>query len=407
VRARRLGPGAVDELRQDIERDSRLGIGYLGIGAVIVGIILLVRGLIALGTTWVANDGHLLSAAGWLLVLLAFAGAVVLARRGRGILPLWGFQAVLAIDGVALALDYTALWIDGGWPNQATVIIGVGSTLLASVTFRPMLSILLADIALAVVAFGAFAVDAVRHPGFLGEGIELVIFAVVPTIVAVVIVRSFGQFVQRELDRSVVEGTIGAPQFGLGIFASTELARLDLAAEEMLQSVATGRVALPLDRELANTASSLASDLRLMLVAGRRETWLHHAIAESEYLGPAVTLDDPDGLAAYLEPAQRDGLLSAIWLIVDESGRQNPTIDLRIGPRTSSSATGADDRMVLPIALSIRGITRRRIDPAVWPALDRVGHHSEDARRGRLRVAVDASVVVPDATRQRSEGEHW
>jgi hypothetical protein len=220
-----------------------------------------------------------------------------------------------------------------------------------------------------------------------------------PAFAGIVIVRSFGQLVERELDRTVIESTIDAPRFGLGLLASAELARLDLAAEELLQDVATGRVDIPLDRELASTASSLATDLRRTLVAGRRETWLHHAITESEYLAPAVSLSDPEGLAGYLEPVQRDGLLSAIWLIVDESGRSNPTIDLVVDGQGVRNRSTADDRMGLPIVMSVGGIPRRRIDPAVWSALSRVGQYSVDARAGRLRVTVDAHVVVPDASR--------
>ena len=158
-------------------------------------------------------------------------------------------------------------------------------------------------------------------------------------------------------------------------------------------------MALPLAREQAALASTLATDLRRLLVAGRRETWLHHAVTESVYLGEAVTLSDPDGLAGYLERGQRDGLLSAIWLVVDESGRFTPTIDLAIGRPSSANGGAPSDRMVLPIVITIVGIPRRRVEPAVWSALSRVGQYSLETRTGRLRIGVDAHVVVPDASR--------
>jgi len=275
----------------------------------------------------------------------------------------------------------------------------VGASLLACVTFRPLGSILVCTSILAAVSLAFLAWQSVSAPQAAAFGFAQLVLTVMPAYAGIVIVRSFGQLVERELGRTVIESTIDAPRFGLGLLASAELARLDLAAEELLQDVATGRVDLPLERDLAATASGLATDLRRTLVAGRRETWLHHAITESEYLAPAVTLSDPDGLAGYLEPVQRDGLLSAIWLIVDESGRSNPTIDLQVDGQGVPSRSTADDRMVLPIAMSVGGIPRRRIDPAVWSALSRVGQYTVDTRAGRLRVSVDAHVVVPDASR--------
>ncbi|SDZ08205.1 hypothetical protein [Herbiconiux ginsengi] len=399
VRARRIGPRAVDAVRQDIERDSRLGLGYLGIGAVIVGVMLLIRGLVSFAWTWTANDWRLLTVVAWLIVIGAFAVAVLMARRSRGVLAPWAFRSLLAVDAVALGLDYTALLLADDPANYVTIGIGVGATLLACVTFRPLGSILTSTIALTAISLAFLAWQSVTDPENAAFGFAQLVLTVMPAFAGIVIVRSFGQLVQRELDRTVIESTIDAPRFGLGLLASSELARLDLAAEELLQDVATGRVDLPLDRDLASTASSLATDLRRTLVAGRRETWLHHAITESEYLAPAVTLSDPGGLAGYLEPVQRDGLLSAIWLIVDESGRSNPTIDLSVDDQGVPSRSTADDRMGLPIVMSVGGIPRRRIDPAVWSALSRVGQYSVDARAGRLRVSVDAHVVVPDASR--------
>jgi len=399
IRARRIGPRAVDEVRQNIARNSRLGIGYLGIGAVIVGMLLIARGLVSLGWTWQYNDHRVLSAGAWAMVIAAFALAVVVARRHRGSLPAWAFATVLAADAVALVLDQAAVWLAADTSSYLTVGVGIGATLLACVTFRPTSNIVLAAIVLTVAILAALVASEASTPGTLAVGIAQLVLSVVPTLAGVIVVRSFGEMVQRELDRTVAESTIGAPRYGLGLLASTELARLDLAAEELLQDVHTGRVDLPLDRELSSTASGLATDLRRMLIAGRRESWLHHAVTESAYLSAVVTLTDPDGLAGYLAPVQRDGLLSAIWLIVDESGRVNPLIDVSIGRPSSANGGGPDDRMVLPIAVSIAGVTRRRIEPAVWSALSRVGQYSVDARTGSLRVGVDAHVVVPDASR--------
>lgn len=399
IRARRAGPSAVDALRQNIERDSRLGIGYLGIGAVIVGLILIVRGLVSFGWTWTVNDWRLASLIAWAAVVLAFGAAVLVARRGRGVLPLWAFAGVLAVDSLALALDYVALFLSEPTAGYVTVTVGIGATMLACVTFRPTANILVAVCGLTVVQLVMLAVLEVASPGTAALGISPLVLTVVPAFAGIVIVRSFGDLVQRELDRTVAESTISAPRYGLGLLASEELALLDLAAEDLLQDVATGRAALPLEKSLSSTASMLATDLRRLLVAGRRETWLKHATTESAVLGDAVVLHDPEGLAGYLEPPQRDGLLSALWLLVDDSGRYDPRVEVSMGRPSSANGGVPADRMVLPIVVSIDGIPRRRIDPAVWSALSRVGRYSSEARTGRLRISVDAHVVVPDASR--------
>ncbi|GLK18357.1 hypothetical protein [Herbiconiux flava] len=398
VRARRLGPDAVDAVRQGIARDSRLGIGYLGIGAVIIGALLVLRGLFSLGWTYDRNELVGFSIAGWLIVIGSFAASVMIARRTRGSLPSAAWIGLLAAGAVALTLDHVAVWNSPG-TNYVSVPIGVGATLLACSTFRPVNQVLFAAVGLTVVELSNIVVVALIDPDGVAYTGQQVSLAVAPLFAGVIVVRSFGRLVQRELDRTVAESTITAPRYGLGLLASAELARLDLAAEELLQDVASGRTTLPLDRSEAATASGLATDLRRLLVAGRRETWLHHAVADSEYLASAVRLIDPDGLAGYLEAGQRDGLLSTVWLIVDESGRYTPTIDVEIGRPGSLSGPDALDRMVLPIVMSVGGIPRRRIDPAVWSALSRVGQYSVDGRTGRLRVSVDAHVVVPDASR--------
>jgi hypothetical protein len=73
------------------------------------------------------------------------------------------------------------------------------------------------------------------------------------------VVRGFRRMVQQELDRVLVQSTVSAPRFAVGMLASEELARLDLAAEDLLESVATGRTKLKLDPKTASVAASLAT----------------------------------------------------------------------------------------------------------------------------------------------------
>jgi Rieske Fe-S protein len=51
------------------------------------------------------------------------------------------------------------------------------------------------------------------------------------------------------------------------MLASEELARLDLAAEQLLDAIATKKTALPLTPKSASVAASLATELRLHLMA--------------------------------------------------------------------------------------------------------------------------------------------
>jgi len=222
-------------------------------------------------------------------------------------------------------------------------------------------------------------------------------FAVLPPVIGVVVVRGFRRLVQVELDRVLVQSTVSAPRFAIGMMASEELARLDLAAEELLDSVATGRTKLPLGPKTASTAASLATELRLHLIEGRRETWLYHAITESDLLGKAVTLTDKASLAGLLDPQQRDGLLSAAWLLVTDTPRAaaTRTVQIVVGPATASVETPAGRKITIPIVITTTGVPRNRLDPATWEAIRKVGEHSESTENSSLRVDIACLVDNP------------
>jgi hypothetical protein len=199
-------------------------------------------------------------------------------------------------------------------------------------------------------------------------------------VIGVVIVRGFRRLVQVELDRVLVQGTVSAPRFAVGMMASEELARLDLAAEELLDSVANGNTELPLDPKTASVAASLATELRLHLIEGRRETWLYHAITESDMLGKSVTLIDKSSLAGLLDPQQRDGLLSAVWLL---------------GPAGPSPEVHGHRKITVPIVITTTGVARNRVDPATWNAIRRVGQYSDSTQNSSLRVDIECLVDNP------------
>jgi hypothetical protein len=231
----------------------------------------------------------------------------------------------------------------------------------------------------------------------LSDQVTALAFAVLPALIGVFIVYGFRRLVQIELDRVLVQSTVSAPRFAVGMMASEELARLDLAAEELLDSVSTGKVKLPLDPKTASTAASLATELRLHLIEGRRETWLYHAITESDMLGKAVTLTDKGSLAGLLDPSQRDGLLSTAWLLVSDTVKvgASRTVNIAVGPATTSVDTPQGRKIAIPIVITTTGVARNRVDPSTWEAIGRVGNYSDSTQNSSLRVDIECHVENP------------
>jgi hypothetical protein len=396
VRARTLGPEALEALRKDVASDSRIGIGYIGAGAIVAAIILSVRGLALFILNWGSYANPWLTLIAWVVVGLALTGAVLIANSRGSHLPTPAFIVFLILLGAAVILDLVSA---GGFASavpEVTVIVGAGAALLALVAYRPLNQLILATLILAAFLFAVTIVGVGSQPTGARPQLEVIVAAIAPTLIGILIVRSFSRFIDRELDRTLVESTISSPRFAVGILGSDELVRLDQSAEELLSDVASGRVTLPLNNDQAAAASALASELRLRLVAGRRQTWLQHAIDDSEVLSPTVTLLDPAGLAGYLEPAQREGLLSAIWLIAAAATRQQPRLIITVGPQFEAVPTNGTDRIAFPIAISVDGIPRRRVDVTIWGALDRVGPHIESGRHGSLRIQMSVHVDTPE-----------
>lgn len=398
-RRRRRRKLASSSLKADLARDSRLGYGYLSIGIIMVSSLLFLRGASVFALDWSSYSHPVIAAASWVVLAIVFVAVIVIGNHRQGHLPLPLYLAACAVVAACVIADALLSGASGNPAMAVSTAIGAGTVLLATITFVPLRWSL-------VSAGGLVAILLVTEVFALWSGeysiakhLEGLVVVLAPLLIGISIVRGFGQLIQRELDRSMVESTIAAPRLAFGMLASDELARIDLAAEELLQDVATGRSELPLAPELAAHAAELASELRLLLVAGRNETWLSHAIEESEFLGPVVKLNDDEGLAGYLDPHQRDGLLSAIWLLVGDSSRTQPFIVLTIGPRSVNEPHTRTDSIRFPVDITIDGVPRRKIDSAVWPALNRVGPHTELPTRGQFRIALSVSTVAQDSVR--------
>jgi len=381
------------------QRRNPLGSSFLGLGAAFVSALGALYGLGWFVAQWDLYSSPLVALVSWVLLLLALVVGAVAARFSGERMPTWILVVFLAIVAVSVALDLYAIWDLHNVGAYATSATAAGLVILVIVTSRPGIEVLIADVLLgiALVVVIVVNVDIAGQPGILPQQITSVAFATIPATIAVLLIGGFRRMVQLELDRVLVQSTVNAPRFAVGMLASEELARLDLAAEELLDSVATGRTPLPLRPRTASVAASLATELRLHLIEGRRETWLYHAITESEMLGKSVSLVDKGSLAGLLDDRQRDGLLSAIWMLVSEKAKPSAqrTVEVQVGPIIPNPATGPGQKLAVPIVISTTGITRNRVDPSTWDALRRVGRYSDSTRDSSVKIDVECLVDNP------------
>jgi hypothetical protein len=97
-----------------------------------------------------------------------------------------------------------------------------------------------------------------------------------------------------------------------------------------------------------------------------------------------------------MHPRQRDGLLSAAWLLLTSSTRQGVTVQLTLGPiKHPAPGTNIDRKVVLPIVIGTTGIPRKRVNPSLWEALGKVGSHAVLVKDGSIRVEIDCIVGNP------------
>ena len=383
---------------------ASLGTAHLGIGAGILCAVEAVYGVAVFASHISFYSWIVPVVIAWLMFIAAFAAvSFAVATRGEYFAG-WMFIIYVIALAVVVALDFIAIWPLGNIGEYASASITAGFGLLVVVTLRPARDIIMAA-SLFFVAFAiAIALSMQLTPQNIPSQILAIVMVTLPGPLGVFAVRRFRRMVQLELDRVLVQSTISAPRFAVGMLASEELARLDLAAEELLDSVASGRTGLPLRPKTASVAASLATELRLHLIEGRRETWLYHAITESEQLGKSATLKDPGGLAGLLDPSQRDGLLAAVWLLVSDTKKADPkketkksasTAQLQVGPVAAPSSLTSRRSITVPISITTTGVSRGRVDTSVWEAFAKVGLFTATTEASSLRVDIECVVSNP------------
>ncbi|MBP1241486.1 hypothetical protein ABID92_000685 [Frigoribacterium sp. PvP120] len=406
VRGRRAARGlpisstGARSLRQARAAGATLGTGYLGLGAAVIAGLQAVYGLVFFLSHLADYPSVAPALVAWLLYIATFVGTAALVTIRGERLTGSVFAVIGGVLVVVVALDFIAIAPLHDVGAFATASVAVGFGLLPVVTLRPAREIVVATGVLLVAFVVMVLVTTPLTADTVPQQLSVIALAVLPSAVATSIVQRFRRMVQVELDRVLVQSNVTQPRFAVGMLASDELARLDLAAEKLLDGVAGGDVPLPLAPKVASQAASLATELRLHLIEGRRETWLHHAVTESEYLGRSVTLVDPSSLAGLLAPPQRDGLLQAVWLLLGDSKSRTPgtTITLTLGPVTASTrsiASLAGRSVDVPVVLTTTGIRRNRVTPATWNALERVGEYTASTHEQSVMIKLHCIVDNP------------
>ncbi len=386
---------AARALRQASAGGASLGTGFLGIGAGIVAAVAAVAGIVRFLTNISSYPNILPAAFAWLLFVLVLitVGATIAIAGER--MSGWLYSIYLVALACVIALDFIAIWPLHDIGAHATASIAASYGLLVAATLRRTVELLVPLLATGIVFIVAIVMTTPLTVETLPTQLVVLAAVVLPPGFGLWIVVHFRRVVQRELDRVLVQSTVSAPRFAVGMMASEELARLDLAAEELFESVAAGRTKLPLDPKTASIAASLATELRLHLIEGRRETWLYHAITESEHLGKSVTLSDPGSLAGLLDPQQRDGLLSGVWLFVNDTSQDRATVHITLGPVGLPVTEGGENLISVPITIATTGVSRNRVDPATWISLARVGLCTNSTENSSVHVVIDCLVANP------------
>ena len=236
------------------------------------------------------------------LALAAVIAAGVASRLVARTMPDWLYVVLLLGLAGPVWLDVSATAGQLHLGVTPTAAAAAGAVLMPVAAVRGTR----VPLAVASVISLVLAVEALLQTGTAGRativGVAIAVSAVFPVLLVTFAITGFRRLVGRELDLSLVQSTIGTSRSAVGMRASEELAQLDFDAENLLEDVGSGRIAIPLPPEAAERAGNLAARLRVRLIEGRTDTWLRHAVTESAYLSDRVSLDDPSGSASRPPP---------------------------------------------------------------------------------------------------------
>ncbi|MET0725864.1 MAG: hypothetical protein ABWY36_05900, partial [Leifsonia sp.] len=149
----------------------------------------------------------LLSLLAWglLLVIVASTAVIVVALDTR--MPDWLFAAALVGGAAVMGLDLAGTWNAPSGSVTPTAALAVPALLLAIVTLRETVQILLADVFIGIVLLLAAAAEERDDVLSLAPELMMIAIGVGPALLGVAIVRSYRRMVQLELDLVLVQST--------------------------------------------------------------------------------------------------------------------------------------------------------------------------------------------------------
>ncbi len=343
---------------------------------------------------------------GWVVLTVADIAVILVTRVLGEHLPSWLFWLFLAALAIVLALDIVGTWGPASSGIGLTVGVSASLSLVLTTVTRSPLEVVISAAGLTTAAGLAMWADGEMLPSAAPETAFILCQMFLPVAVVATILGVFRNLVRRETEEMLSQSAISAPRLTVGIEASEQLARLDLAAENLLSAVADGRMALPLSDEVARRAGSLATELRLHLLESRSKTWLGLAIEESALLRQDVTVDDRHAVAGLLSTRQRAALLSSLWLLHDERGvaSRSGRAPIILTFEAPVPAVEGDALDVISIRVDIPGSTRMMIDPGVWQHFAQVGRYREALDSRGMRIDIRCLVPAPrGGTRGRTD----
>ena len=354
----------------------RLGAGLLVVGALIAG-GQFIRFLFRL-PYYPSPEPAILA---WVLLLSAFIAGVVWVSLRGGLLTTAMLITLSIPAGAAVWIDLsstTGLLPLGVIPSAT---LALGGLLMPLAALRRPLSLI---VCIGLLAFTLAVWTALQMDDVGLWAITpwvLVFWGIYPSVLAILIVVLFRRMVRAHVDLALIQSATIMPPRSLSMIESERLTELDKAAEDLLADIGAGSA---IDAAAAQRAGALASELRLALIEGRRESWLSNAIRESEFLRGAIELDDPAGAVADCDARSRDALLGALWMLATEHrpGTAPISVEIRSLPNGRT----------LEIRIQAQNIPRHRISPTLWSTLDLIGPRSSKVRRGSLEIGLFCSM---------------
>ena len=159
---------------------SSLGIGFIGVGAVVILGLRSIYGLVWLVALWETYPNPLIALTAWVVLLVVVTITVLVARSRVGELPNWMFALFLTGLAVTIALDFTAIWTLNDIGRNATAAATGGMALIIVITTRRSIDIVIASSIIGLVFAVAIVLTTDPDPENYAPQVTTLAFIVLP-----------------------------------------------------------------------------------------------------------------------------------------------------------------------------------------------------------------------------------